>query len=105
MEYTINIIGVCGKNIVTRDDGKIVHDLIMSKWNEVDKIIVDFGNVLIASVSFFDEIFGHLAFQYSKVDIATKIQLRNIQNFDKALLNDILISRFKQKELKGETQI
>ena len=105
MEYKIDIKEFCGKNIVTRDDGKKVRDLIVDNWNNVDKIKIDFGNVLVASVSFFDEIFGPLALKYSRSELIDKIIMENIQEYDRALLNDILRSRFRQKELKleGET--
>jgi hypothetical protein len=98
-EYSININSICGKNIVTRDDGKKVHDLIIQQWNESTRIKIDFGNVLIASVSFMDEIFGKLAFEYDRQEVVSKLQMENIQDFDRALLNDILVSRYKQKEL------
>lgn len=100
VEYNINIKETCGKNIVSRGDGKKVYDLLMQKWNDADKITVDFGNVLIASVSFIDEIFGTLAFTYSRDELTKRIRVRNIQEFDRALLKDILSSRFRQKELE-----
>jgi len=99
----INIIETCGKNIVTRDDGKVVHDLIIDQWNKVDTIRIDFGNVLVASVSFFDEIFGQLALEYSRGELTKKIDVDNIQEFDRALLNDIIRSRLRQREYKTET--
>ncbi len=99
-DFLININDVCGKNIVTRDDGKRVHDLIVDQWKESDIIKIDFGNVLIASVSFIDEIFGKLAFEFNREEIGSKLQMLNIQEFDRALLNDILVSRYKQKELE-----
>ena len=103
-EYVLNIIDTCGKNIVTRENGKQVHDLIRSKWDESEKIKIDFGNVLIASVSFIDEIFGKLAFEFSREEIQSKLQMLNIQDFDRALLNDILVSRFRQKDLNKVDQ-
>ena len=102
MEFSINIIEFCGKNVVTRDDGKKVHDLIVDQWEKADKIKIDFGNVLVASVSFFDEIFGKLAFEHNRNELTGKLQVVNIQEFDRALLNDILGSRLRQKELEQE---
>lgn len=102
MDYTINIIETCGKNVVSRDDGKRVRSLIENKWTAVDKIKINFGNVLIASVSFFDEIFGQLAFEYSRAELTDKIVVENIQEYDRALLNDILRSRFREKEVQAE---
>jgi len=104
-EYILDIRDTCGKNIVTRENGKQVHDIITGKWNEAEKIKIDFGNVLIASVSFIDEIFGKLAFEHTREEIQTKLLIVNIQDFDRALLNDILVSRLRQKELnKAEQQ-
>ncbi len=105
MEFYINIIERCGKNVVTRDDGKTVHDLIIDQWDRAEKIKIDFGNVLVASVSFFDEIFGKLAFEHDRNELTAKLQFVNIQEFDRALLNDIIGSRFRQKELERKLEI
>ena len=101
-ELIININDICGKNVVTRDDGKKLHDEILSHWKNVDKITIDFGNVLVASVSFIDEIFGKLAFEYGRNDLTSKLHFVNIQEFDRALLNDILKSRLRQKEVEQQ---
>jgi hypothetical protein len=103
METQININSYCEKNVVTREDGKKVHDYIVSKWVDSEKIEIDFGNVLIASVSFFDEIFGKLAFEYTRNELTSKLQPVNMQEFDRALLNDILKSRLRQKELESQS--
>jgi hypothetical protein len=95
----INLKDACGKRTITRDDGQIVHDMVANAWNEYDKIIIDFSNILIASVSFFDEAFGKLAFDYSKEILKEKLSFENMEEYDRALLNDILISRYHQKEL------
>lgn len=104
MDYKIDIKEFCGKNIVTRDDGEKVRDVIENQWNNADKIKINFGNILVASVSFFDEIFGRLVLKYSRSELTKKIFVENIQDYDRALLNDILRSRFRQKELKPEDQ-
>lgn len=105
MEKVVNIIEFCGKNVVSREDGKKVHDLIVAQWNSAEKIKIDFGNVLIASVSFFDEIFGRLAFEYSRNELTSKIQVVNIQDFDRALLNDIFRSRLRQKNMDDSQKV
>lgn len=61
---------------------------------------MDFGNVLVASVSFLDEIFGKPATEYSPMELTTKINLTNIQGFDRALVNDIIRSRLQQTEVE-----
>jgi hypothetical protein len=42
-----------------------------------------------------------LAFEYPKDALIRKLSFENINEFDRALLNDIFISRFHQKELGG----
>jgi hypothetical protein len=89
-----------GKQTISRDDGKIVANRLVDAMGKEEEIVIDFSNILIASVSFFDEAFGKLAFKYSKEILAKKLTFKNIEDFDKALLNDILISRYHQKELE-----
>jgi len=91
----------CGKNTVTREQGKQIQNLVLDAWRNQDKIVIDFSNILVASVSFFDEAFGKLAFKYSKEKLQEKLSFENIDDYDRALLNDILISRYHQKE-KGK---
>ena len=87
------------KRTITRDDGKIIADLILEKWKTENKITIDFSNILIASVSFMDEAFGKLAFEFSLKELQNKLSFVNIEQYDRALLNDILISRYRQKEV------
>lgn len=89
----------CKKGTVSRDDGKIVRQLIQSNWECTDRFEIDFNNLEVASVSFIDEAFGRLAFIYSKEELQKKLKFKNILDFDKSLLNDILISRYRQKSL------
>ena len=89
-----------GKQTISRDDGKIVANRLVDAMGKEEEIVIDFSNILIASVSFFDEAFGKLAFKYSKETLAKKLTFKNIEDFDKALLNDILVSRYHQKELE-----
>ena len=46
-----------------------------------------------------DEAFGKLALKHSKEDLQKKLKFEDIVDYDRALLNDILHSRFRQKEL------
>ena len=62
-------------------------------------IPIDFESVLVASVSFMDEAFGKLALEHTKEDLQKKLKFDNIRNYDRALINDIFISRFRQKSL------
>lgn len=95
----INLKDICGKKTITREDGQIINYMIVNSWDKEDKIIIDFGNILIASVSFLDEAFGKLAFEYPKDILKTKLSFENMEEYDRALLNDILISRYHQKEV------
>lgn len=97
--YRINLKETCGKQTVTRKDGQAVADMISKNWNKEEKITIDFSNIQIASVSFFDQAFGMLAFNYNKDELKQKLNFENLDDYDRALLNDILISRFHQKEL------
>lgn len=96
----INLKEKCAKQTITRDDGQKIADLITAAWNKEELITVDFSNILIASVSFMDQAFGKLAFDYPKEVIQKKLRFINIENYDRALLNDILISRYHQKDLR-----
>lgn len=95
---TIKIKQICKKNLVTREDGMVIHNLILDKWNKFDQIEIDFGNILIASVSFLDEALGKLASDLDVNEIRRKIHLKNIQDFDRNLVNTISISRLRQKK-------
>lgn len=95
----INIKNICGKKTVTRDDGEKVNKILSEKWNNETTFQIDFSNVLVASVSFMDEAFGKLALKHTKQDLQSKLKFKNMVKYDKALLNDILYSRFRQKEL------
>jgi len=95
----INLKEVCGKKTVTRNDGEFIKNMISGSWEKEEKITIDFNNILVASVSFFDEAFGKLAFYYPKESLQQKLSFDNIEDYDKALLNDILISRYHRKEL------
>ena len=90
---------MCAKQTITRNDAEVISRMIKDAWDREDKINIDFGNILIASVSFLDEAFGKLAFDYSKELLTQKLFFNNMEEYDRALLNDILISRYHQKEL------
>ncbi len=89
----------CSKKTITREDGGLLYALILEAWDKEEKVIIDFSNILIASVSFLDEAFGKLAFRFSSEDLKQKMSFTNIEKYDRALLNDILISRYHQKSL------
>jgi len=95
-KFIVNIKKICGRNVVTREDGKKIYDAITKRWKRAENIIIDFSNLSIASVSFLDEAIGHLVFIYPVEQIARKLTLNRIRKFDRALLNDIMFSRIRQ---------
>lgn len=92
------------KRTITREDGEQINKMINNLWNKEETITIDFSKVLIASVSFLDEAFGKLAFDYPKEVLTKKLSFENLEEYDRALLNDILLSRYHQKEL-GENGV
>lgn len=92
----LKIKDICGTNAVTRSDGKKIHKALLDHWENTDKIEIDFGNLVIASVSFLDEAIGQLALRFKRSELKSKLRLRRISSRDKRLLNDIFISRYRQ---------
>jgi hypothetical protein len=94
----IDLKDFCYKRAVTGEDGLKIQKVIKDAWDKEDKITINFNNILIASVSFFDEAFGKLAFTYPLNILKEKLAFENIDNYDRALLNAILTSRYRQKQ-------
>jgi hypothetical protein len=95
----IDIKELSKKRTVTREEGEKIQKILNKAWNKEDNFIIDFNNVLVASVSFLDEAFGQLALRHTKEDLQKKLKFENIVDYDRALLNDILYSRLRQREL------
>lgn len=92
----LKIKDICGSNTVTRSDGRKIHRFLLGHWTKAQTIEIDFGNLVIASVSFLDEAIGQLALRYKRKELVSKLKLRRISSRDKRLLNDIFISRYRQ---------
>ena len=97
----LNIKQLCGHKTVSREDGKVLYKELIGALKEGLEITLDFDNVLVASVSFMDEAFGRLALRYSLDRLKRDLHIENIQEFDRALLNDIIISRSRQRRIKS----
>lgn len=95
----ISLEKIYSKFIMVREDGKKLGKLISDAWDKELKITVDFDNTLLATVGFFDEAFGKLAFQYPQTELQDKLLFENIDDFDKALLNKIIASRYYQVDV------
>ena len=94
----IDLKEFCCKRSVTGEDGLKIQKVIIDSWDDEEKITIDFNNILIASVSFFDEAFGKLALKYPVNRLKEKLAFENIDNYDRALLNAALNSRYGQKQ-------
>jgi len=99
----IDIQEVCGKKTVTREDGQVINRLLTQNWDDTDRFFLDFGNLLVASVSFIDEAFGKLALCHTSDDLKRKLVFQNMVPYDRKLLNDILISRLRQQTIATRT--
>ena len=97
---TINVEQISGKNTVSREDGKILYDKIKHLWKSSDQITVDFDDLIVASVSFMDEAFGHLALEHPREELKTKLRFVGMNEYDRALLNDIILSRVRQRNVR-----
>ncbi len=93
----LNVKDLCGSSTLTRTDGHKIFKFILSCWEDFDKIEVDFGNRVIASVSFLDEALGQLALRFDRQELASKLKLSRIASNDKKLLNEIINSRYREK--------
>lgn len=96
----IDIQKICGKKTVTRADGQVINRLLTDNWDKTNEFQIDFGNLLIASVSFIDEAFGRLAHCYSFDDLKQKLSFDNMVPYDRKLLNDIIFSRLRQQNVE-----
>ena len=97
-QININIKKHCGDDCVSRDDGFRLREWIEKEWKNNDKLTFDFGNLLIASVSFIDEAFAKLAFNHRKEELVNKLKFENLRPFDRALLNDLVLARIRESE-------
>ncbi len=95
----ISVAEICSNNKVTREDGKKIRNLIQNNWEKENSFTIDFGKLLIASVSFIDEAFGKLINEYPVQELKGKLKFQNMLKYDRDLLRDILRSRSKQKQL------
>jgi hypothetical protein len=83
-----------GADVVTREHGKRLRKMLEPHL-ESPPVIIDFENLEITSVSFFDEAFGQLALQCGE-SILDAVRLERISPFDLALVKDIVHSRAQE---------
>lgn len=97
---TIDVKLELGNAIVTREDGRKLRTLVEAGLGNAP-VIIDFGGLQVTSVSFFDEAFGQLALRWPQDKLLQSLKFERIDPFDRALVNDIMISRFREADRKN----
>jgi hypothetical protein len=102
-EFHIDIKKMAGTDTVSREHGRKIRKIIEPLLKIKDKITIDFSNLSIASPSFIDEAFAKLMLKYPLDGIKTKLSFVNMTDFDRALLNDLVRARIRERTLLEET--
>lgn len=102
-EFYLNIKKVAGTDTVSREHGRKIRKIIESLLKVQDKIAIDFSNLSIASPSFIDEAFAKLLLKCSLDELRPKLSFVNMTDFDRALLNDLVRARIRERELLEKT--
>lgn len=103
-EISLDIKKISGTDTVSREHGRKIRKIIDLHWKIPNcKIVVDFGNLSIASASFIDEAFAKLLLKYSFDEVKDKLAFRNMTDFDRALLNDLVRSRIRERQQLEKT--
>ena len=102
-EFYLDIKKVAGTDTVSREHGRKIRKILESLLKVQDKIAIDFSNLSIASPSFIDEAFAKLLLRYPLDEIRDKLSFANITEFDRALLNDLVHARIRERELLEKT--
>lgn len=95
----IDVPKTCGDDLITRNAGRKVRDVLLENW-EQDVIEIRFSGRRIASVSFFDEAIGLLLKRGGKTmdEITSKLRFPDIHPGDRRLLNSVLRARLDERE-------
>lgn len=93
----IRVPEICGDDIISRDAGRKIRELIVSLWNE-ETIEILFEGKTVGSVSFFDEAIGLLLKRDKKSveEIKRKLRFPDLGPEDRALLNYVFATRVKE---------
>lgn len=102
-EFYLDIKRMAHTDTVSREHGRKIRKIIEPLLKVKDRIIIDFSNLSIASPSFIDEAFAKLMLKYPLDDIRTKLSFVNMTEFDRALLNDLVRARIRERTLLEET--
>lgn len=93
----ISIATFCNAARVSRGDGAHLRNAIERHWDAGEQVVLDFSNVKIASVSFFDESLGLLARKHPLSELTRRVRVENMNALDRALLNSIVRSRAQER--------
>lgn len=102
-EFHLDIKKVAGTDTVSREHGRKIRKILEHLLKIKEKITIDFSNLSIASPSFIDEAFAKLMLKYPLDEIRTKLSFVNMTEFDRALLNDLVRARIRERTLLEET--
>lgn len=102
-EFHIDIKKMAGTDTVSREHGRKIRKYIELLLKVKDSITIDFSNLSIASPSFIDEAFAKLMLKYPLDEVRTKLLFVNMTEFDRALLNDLVRARIRERTLLEET--
>lgn len=102
-EFYIDIKRMAGTDTVSREHGRKIRKIIEQLLKVKDKLTVDFSSLSIASPSFIDEAFAKLMLKYPLDEIRPKLLFVNMTEFDRALLNDLVRARIRERTLLEET--
>ena len=95
---TLKLGEICDGGLTSREEGREVLVLILKWWKLANKIVLDFQNIHTSSISFIDETFGTLAFHFSNEELVSKLDLVNVGDSVKQMINKIISSRRKELE-------
>ena len=98
-EFYIDIIKMAWNYTVWREHVRIIRKMIEPLLKTEHKIRIDFSNLSIASPSFIDEAFAKLLLKHSLDDVRDKLSFVNMTEFDRALLNDLVVARLRERNL------
>lgn len=102
-EIYIDIQERAGTNTVSREHGRRIRKIIELHFKLNHRITIDFSNLSIASPSFIDEAFAKLLLKYPLDDVRNNLSFVNMTEFDRALLNDLVRARIRERNLLEQT--
>jgi hypothetical protein len=102
-EFYLDIKRVAGTDTVSREHGRKIRKILELRLRLKNKIIIDFSSLSIASPSFIDEAFAKLMLKYPLDEIRAKLSFVNMTEFDRALLNDLVRARIRERTLLEST--